>query len=138
MLIPIRCFSCNKVVGDKYETYIEEIKKPNKYNKEVLDDLGLNRYCCRRHMITTVDLMRTHINRCKLMTKKYEDKITYVIDSSEKVLASTPEKSIDLLYLPSAVLLRPPSLPLPPVHLLHSLPSLLPSSIFSPSSDSPS
>ena len=57
MLIPIRCFSCNKVVGDKYETYIEEIKKPNKDNKEVLDDLGLNRYCCRRHMITTVDLM---------------------------------------------------------------------------------
>jgi DNA-directed RNA polymerase subunit N (RpoN/RPB10) len=34
MLIPIRCFSCNKVVGDKYETYIEEIKKPNKDNKE--------------------------------------------------------------------------------------------------------
>lgn len=57
MLIPIRCFSCNKVVGDKYEAYIEEIKKPNKDNKEVLDDLGLNRYCCRRHMITTVDLM---------------------------------------------------------------------------------
>ena len=57
MLIPIRCFSCNKVVGDKYETYIEEIKNPNKDNKEVLDDLGLNRYCCRRHMITTVDLM---------------------------------------------------------------------------------
>lgn len=49
--------------------------------------------------ITTVDLMRNHINRCKLMTKNYEDKITYVIDSSEKVLANTPEKSVDLLYL---------------------------------------
>jgi len=49
--------------------------------------------------ITTVDLMRTHINRCKLMTKNYEDKITYVVNSSEKVLENTPEKSIDLLYL---------------------------------------
>jgi DNA-directed RNA polymerase subunit N (RpoN/RPB10) len=34
-----------------------ESKKPNKDNKEVLDELGLDRYCCRRHMITTVDLM---------------------------------------------------------------------------------
>jgi len=44
------------VVGDKYEIYIEEIKT-NENKKEVLDNLGLNRYCCRRHMITTVDLM---------------------------------------------------------------------------------
>ena len=57
MLVPIRCFSCNKVIADKYETYIMESKKPNKDNKEVLDELGLDRYCCRRHMITTVDLM---------------------------------------------------------------------------------
>jgi DNA-directed RNA polymerase subunit N len=57
MLIPIRCFSCNKVIGDKYEIYIMESKKPSKDNKEVLDELGLDRYCCRRHMITTVDLM---------------------------------------------------------------------------------
>tara|TARA_B110001450_G_scaffold47489_1_gene44194 strand:+ start:224 stop:406 length:183 start_codon:yes stop_codon:yes gene_type:complete len=57
MLIPIRCFSCNKVVGDKYEEYIKKSKDESKDNKEILDDLGLNRYCCRRHMITTVDLM---------------------------------------------------------------------------------
>jgi|TARA_B100000497_G_C7578153_1_gene348152 DNA-directed RNA polymerase subunit N len=57
MLIPIRCFSCNKVVGDKYEEYIQKSKDKSKDNKEILDDLGLNRYCCRRHMITTVDLM---------------------------------------------------------------------------------
>tara|TARA_B100001758_G_scaffold189597_1_gene166478 strand:- start:202 stop:384 length:183 start_codon:yes stop_codon:yes gene_type:complete len=57
MLIPIRCFSCNKVIGDKYEEYILKSKEKSKDNKEILDDLGLNRYCCRRHMITTVDLM---------------------------------------------------------------------------------
>ena len=57
MLIPIRCFSCNKVIGDKYEKYLEEINKKKAEPKEILDELGFNRYCCRRHMITTVDLM---------------------------------------------------------------------------------
>lgn len=58
MLVPIRCFSCNKVIGDKYETWLTETNKKDKDNKEILDDLGLERYCCRRHMISTVDLMK--------------------------------------------------------------------------------
>lgn len=49
--------------------------------------------------ITTVDLMKSHINRCKVMNKEYGDKITYIVDSSEKVLEKVPPKSIDLLYL---------------------------------------
>ena len=59
MLIPVRCFSCNKIIGDKVEFFTKEKdKEPNKKsNKKLLDDLGLNRYCCRRHMISTVDLM---------------------------------------------------------------------------------
>ena len=57
MLVPIRCFSCNKVIADKYEEWLKELNKKNKDNKEILDDLGLERYCCRRHMISTVDLM---------------------------------------------------------------------------------
>lgn len=57
MLVPIRCFSCNKVIGDKYENWLKEINNKDKSNKEILDDLGLERYCCRRHMISTVDLM---------------------------------------------------------------------------------
>ena len=57
MLVPIRCFSCNKVIADKYEEWLTEINKHKKDNKEILDDLGLERYCCRRHMISTVDLM---------------------------------------------------------------------------------
>lgn len=57
MLVPIRCFSCNKVIADKYEEWLTEVNKNKKENKEILDDLGLERYCCRRHMISTVDLM---------------------------------------------------------------------------------
>jgi DNA-directed RNA polymerase I, II, and III subunit RPABC5 len=56
MLIPVRCFSCGKVVGNKQETYeklLEEGKEPN----EALNILGLKRYCCRRMLFTNVDLI---------------------------------------------------------------------------------
>ena len=49
--------------------------------------------------ITTVDLVPNHINRCKIMTNDYKDKIKYIVNSSENVLNSIDEKSIDLLYL---------------------------------------
>jgi len=39
MIIPIRCFSCGKVIADKWEPFkrrVEEGESP----KDVLDDLG--------------------------------------------------------------------------------------------------
>lgn len=49
--------------------------------------------------IITVDMVPNHINRCKIMTNDYKDKIKYVVNYSENVLKQFPEKSIDLLYL---------------------------------------
>jgi DNA-directed RNA polymerase subunit N (RpoN/RPB10) len=95
MIIPIRCFTCGKVIADKYDYYIKEAEKlklethggaktkdESKLTKEekeatakaateahdtrhfdtirtgkLLDDMGLTRYCCRRHMLSTVDMM---------------------------------------------------------------------------------
>lgn len=75
MIIPIRCFTCGKVMADKYDYYVKEVHKLSEatqqpqtlqkelknfdtlQTKEILDSLGLTRYCCRRHMLTTVDLM---------------------------------------------------------------------------------
>ena len=76
MIIPIRCFTCGKVIGDLWEKYMEEIQKAynnipkndlkkivdiqnnDKYiEKDVLDKMGLHRYCCRRMMLSTVDLV---------------------------------------------------------------------------------
>ena len=75
MIIPIRCFTCGKVVADKYEHFLQESEKMKNemtdkekksnvkpmfddvFTNDILDKLGLNRYCCRRHMITTVDMM---------------------------------------------------------------------------------
>lgn len=73
MIIPIRCFTCGKIMADKIDYYLQEVeklktdnKKENKqlyknfddiHTKELLDSLGLTRYCCRRNLISNVDLM---------------------------------------------------------------------------------
>ncbi len=79
MIIPVKCFTCGKVLGDKYlyykKTVIEMKLKNNdtdnlnaiKYLDStnptktpeglVMDSLGLNKICCRRHMLTHVDIL---------------------------------------------------------------------------------
>lgn len=52
---PIRCFSCGKLLGDKYEEFEARIKRGEE-PKRVLDELGIKRYCCRSTMLTSVDL----------------------------------------------------------------------------------
>ena len=72
MIIPIRCFTCGKILGDKWNHYKKEIEKDGKEESvlnvnaktlqktkegKALDNLGLKRYCCRRMMISHVDLI---------------------------------------------------------------------------------
>ena len=72
MIIPIRCISCGKVLADKWKYYQKQIKemeekheeddKSNKhfelgYKGKILDDLKLYKICCRRVMLTHVDLI---------------------------------------------------------------------------------
>jgi len=56
MLYPIRCFTCGKLVGDKFSEFEAKVKAGEDPGK-ALDDLGIKRYCCRRMMITSVDLI---------------------------------------------------------------------------------
>ena len=76
MIIPVKCFTCGTVLANKYRYYqdqvrkikiqkgqdVEEVVYLTKENLdktpegEVLDSLGLNNVCCRRHMLTHVDV----------------------------------------------------------------------------------
>ena len=76
MIIPIKCFTCGKVLADKYRYFNQEVRKIKANNDmeiekviyldidnikktpegEVLDRLKLTKYCCRRHLLTHVDL----------------------------------------------------------------------------------
>ena len=76
MLIPIKCFTCGEVLADKYRWYQIEVRKMKMSNVmtiekvvyltkettdktpegQVMDKLKLDKYCCRRHMLTHVDI----------------------------------------------------------------------------------
>lgn len=72
MLIPVKCFTCGKVIGNKYEWYLKEVEKhkgktdeivyldDTKIDKtvegETMDKLGLHDICCRRHIFTHVNI----------------------------------------------------------------------------------
>jgi DNA-directed RNA polymerase subunit N (RpoN/RPB10) len=84
MSIPIKCFTCGNVLANKYRYYQEEVTKIkmekvkslpeeeradvfkitylNKTNAKktpeavVLDKMGLKNVCCRRHLLTHVDI----------------------------------------------------------------------------------
>lgn len=65
MIIPIRCFSCAKVIADKWEAYLELIKNGTS-EAEALDKLGFKRYCCRRMILTHVDITPTTYQKINL------------------------------------------------------------------------
>ena len=58
MIIPIRCFSCGKPIGDSYEEY-KKMLKDGKSAKEALDKLGIERFCCRSVMLSNVENIDT-------------------------------------------------------------------------------
>jgi DNA-directed RNA polymerase subunit N len=55
-MIPIRCFTCGNLIGDKFTSFQSRVKDGEDPAK-ILDDLGLNRYCCRRMLISSVDII---------------------------------------------------------------------------------
>ena len=77
MIIPVKCFTCGKVLADKYRYYLAEVRKiklsrdldvdkviyltaeyiDKTPEGEVMDSLGLTKMCCRRHMLTHVDII---------------------------------------------------------------------------------
>jgi len=57
MIIPVRCFTCGKVVGQLWEDYQKRIAKGEDGGK-VMSELGLKRYCCRQLFLGHVDLLK--------------------------------------------------------------------------------
>jgi DNA-directed RNA polymerase subunit N (RpoN/RPB10) len=59
MIIPVRCFSCGKPIGHLWEEFLAKTSNKTKKVKETLDELGLERYCCRSQFLGQVDLLET-------------------------------------------------------------------------------
>lgn len=56
IIIPVRCFTCGKLIGDKWEDFARRVKA-GEDSKEVLDSLGVTRYCCRRMLLSHVEII---------------------------------------------------------------------------------
>jgi len=56
IIIPPRCFTCGKLIGDKWEDFARRVKA-GEDSEEVLDSLGVTRYCCRRMLLSHVDII---------------------------------------------------------------------------------
>jgi DNA-directed RNA polymerase subunit N len=62
MMIPVRCFSCGQVVADRWEEFDMRVNKNKEDPEKVLGELKVSRYCCRRMLISHVDLIDEIIN----------------------------------------------------------------------------
>jgi len=76
MIIPVKCFTCGNVLANKYQYYLREVRKIKIERGDnpddvvyltkdsaqktpegiVIDNLKLTKMCCRRHMLTHVDI----------------------------------------------------------------------------------
>lgn len=56
MIIPVRCFTCGKLIGDQWEEFARRVKAGENAG-EVLDSLGIKRYCCRRMLLSHVEII---------------------------------------------------------------------------------
>lgn len=74
MIIPIRCFTCGKVIANKWEEFKKRIAAGESSN-DILDSLGFTRYCCRRMLISHVELIDElllyHINSKEEINNKW-------------------------------------------------------------------
>ena len=57
MMIPIRCFTCGAPLADKWDEFKKRVEAGESPSK-VLDDLGVRRYCCRKTLISHVELIQ--------------------------------------------------------------------------------
>ncbi|MDT8358174.1 MAG: DNA-directed RNA polymerase subunit N [Methanomicrobiaceae archaeon] len=55
-MIPIRCFNCGKVISTAWEEFAKR-RDAGEDPGEILNDLGLDRYCCRRMLLTHKEII---------------------------------------------------------------------------------
>ena len=69
MLVPVRCFTCGNLVADKFDEYQNSVKSGEEPAK-ILDSLGIERYCCRRMMLTTLETIQQVLPFYEAMYKR--------------------------------------------------------------------
>lgn len=72
VLIPVRCFTCGNLIADKFDDYQTKLKAGEDPEK-VLNDLKIDRYCCRRMLLTTVETIQQVIPFYESIQKRKQE-----------------------------------------------------------------
>lgn len=74
MLIPVRCFTCGAMIADRFDEYQNRLQQlTTESPKDILDDLGVERYCCRRMLLTTVETIQQVIPFYEAMHRRKKE-----------------------------------------------------------------
>jgi DNA-directed RNA polymerase subunit N len=76
MIIPVRCFTCGKLIGDLWEEFARRVKAGENAT-DVLDSLGIKRYCCRRMLLSHVDIIDEVLRFYEEAEKRKEARLYY-------------------------------------------------------------
>lgn len=112
--MPIRCFTCGKLVSDKINIFRKKVQSINQDKQiidillenevgYILDELGFERYCCRRMFLTYVPTPNKYMNKKNISLSPDSSSIIYstyqsFILSSEKSVIEKLIISLKNLY----------------------------------------
>ena len=91
MIIPVRCFTCGKVIGDKWDAYLNLLQKDTSEG-DAMDQLKLKRLCCRRMILSHVDiiekLLQSFIYNTHVVAMDIPTDLNFLL--AMRIVASTP------------------------------------------------
>ena len=102
MLVPVRCFTCNKVIAPKFKEF-KKLQKTNDNVSEIFKELEIKRYCCKRMLLTSVesfDELSQYTNSLPIkvtVSKDYTSDRIFSGDLRSSDFVSTQQKKIVLV-----------------------------------------
>ncbi len=72
MLVPVRCFTCGSLIADKFDVYRTRTGAGEEPG-EVLDSLGIGRYCCRRMLLTSIETIQQIVPFYEAIHKRHQE-----------------------------------------------------------------
>ena len=72
MLVPVRCFTCGNLVADKFDDFQNRMKSGEDAEK-IFESLGIERYCCKRMLLTTVESIQQIIPFYESIQRRKEE-----------------------------------------------------------------
>jgi DNA-directed RNA polymerase subunit N (RpoN/RPB10) len=78
---PIRCFTCGKVLGNKWEV-IDKLKTDECPMIEIYKIFGVTRYCCKKMVMTS---------------HKDDENINYILPNNVKILENKEPNFIKII-----------------------------------------